>query len=55
MTSKFVLKCLSAVSYTEEVTKSGSLLPSGKNSLLSKIGNQRLRPKMLPVKCRLFG
>ena len=26
---------------TEEVTKSGSLLPLGKNSLLSKIGDQR--------------
>ena len=26
---------------TEKVTKSGSLLPLGKNSLLSKIGDQR--------------
>ena len=26
---------------TEEVTKSGSLLPLGKNSLLAKIGDQR--------------
>ena len=26
---------------TEEVTKSGSLLPLGKNSLLSKTGDQR--------------
>ena len=29
---------------TDEVTKSGSLLPLGKNSLLSKIGDQRRDP-----------
>ena len=29
------------ITITEEVTKSGSLLPLEKNSLLSKIGDQR--------------
>ena len=36
--------------YTEEVTKSGSPLPLGKNSFLSKIGDQRCDPKRLRKK-----
>ena len=39
--SKYIDKTNLNQYYTEEVTKSGSLLPLGKNSVLSKTGDQR--------------
>ena len=44
----FVNKCV-FVRATEEVAKSGSLLPLGKNSLLSKIGDQEQVPWIMQI------